>query len=80
MKSALRQVKDFIINHIRSQGIVWFCGSVGQLRGGVVQALRGSACSPWAALNNVVLWLFYAKKLKKHFQECNWREGVMSLN
>ena len=29
MKSALRQVKDLIINHIKSWGTVWFCGSVG---------------------------------------------------
>lgn len=31
MRSALRQVKDFIINHIKSRGGVWFCGALGRV-------------------------------------------------
>lgn len=31
MRSALRQVKDFIINHIKSPGVVWFCGALGRV-------------------------------------------------
>lgn len=79
MKSALRQVKDFIINHIKS----WEpCGSMEVLASSVEVwwKLCAALPIPVGCSEQCGLLVIPCKEIEKHFQESNWRKGVMSPN
>lgn len=75
MKSALGQVKDFIINHIKSRVIKW---SVDVLANSVEMWCKPCPF-PLCHSEQCGLLVILCKEIEKHFQECNWR-GVLSPN